>query len=583
MRKISFLYIILFLHQSVTYSQETTLYDLEWATYLPNPSSQLFNGIIGNTPEGGSYCYFRQGYNVPNAFDFDSWLTGDAYYTEPYAFDNSEIISNNFWIKIDANQNLEYGSYLEPISGGFNLVAASGESFWLSGTVIEAGIGTAGVNQEFYSGNTHTTVIALPDGTEFETTTDASDGIIIKYNGNHQKEWGTYLSGDNQHTFINNSWVYNNTLYFSGTSGATSGLTTPNAPLPIPLLLNGNVLDYFIGAMDMDANLLWLTYTHQKHVAPIIDSNGNIYGFSAHPKINVFNNQGLFMVDYDRPADVQKMYISPDDKIYFLGETSLNEGIATAGVFKATKTADKEAFVLCYDLNFNKLWGTYLGQIETDNYYYYENPTRTLEHITFDENNHITVGFPTTTLGMAEETAHQTDIAGTSDFFIISMDENGNRNWSTYFGGEEKETYLNTISYDEDNNLYIGGRTHSQTGIATAGALIEAPQAPVIGQYGEPFLAKFIPTKSSSINDFEKKMFNIYPNPTSDALLVNALSNEDITQAKIYDLSGKLLLHLTFANHLAQQQIAVEHLANGMYIIEIFSTNSKQQMKFFKE
>src|SRR5690606_18020824 len=152
---------------------------------------------------------------------------------------------------------------------------------------------------------------------------------------------------------------------------------------------------------------------------PIIDSNGNIYGF--HLKINVFNNQGEFVEDYDRPADVEKMYISPDDKIYFLGETSLSEGIATPGTFKTTKTADVEAFVLCYDLNFNKLWGTYLGQIETDDYYY-ENPTRTLENIIFDENNHITVGFSTTTDNMAEETAYQTNIAGESDFFIINLD-----------------------------------------------------------------------------------------------------------------------------------------------------------------
>src|SRR5690606_32893588 len=253
------------------------------------------------------------------------------------------------------------------------------------------------------------------------------------YDSNHQKEWGTYLSGDNQHTYVNHSWLYNNTLYFSGASGATLGLTTPNAALPNPLLTNDAVLDYFIGAMDMDGNLLWLTYTHQKHVSPIIDSNGNIYG-ATHLKINVFNNQGEFVEDYDRPADVEKMYISPDDKIYFLGQTSLSEGIATAGAFKTTKTADTEAFVLCYDLNFNKLWGTYLGQIETDNYYYYDNPTRTLEHITFDENNHITVGFPTTTSGMAEETAHQTGIAGESDFFIINLDDTGNRVWSTYFG-----------------------------------------------------------------------------------------------------------------------------------------------------
>ena len=106
---------------------------------------------------------------------------------------------------------------------------------------------------------------------------------------------------------------------------------------------------------------------------------------------------------------------------------------------------------------------------------------------------------------MAEETAHQTDIAGESDFFIINLDNTGNRVWSTYFGGEEKETYINTIGFDDENNLYIGGRTHSQTGIATAGALIEDGQVPVNGHTGGPFLAKFLEVKTTSTNDFDKK------------------------------------------------------------------------------
>src|SRR5690606_13513081 len=215
--------------------------------------------------------------------------------------------------------------------------------------------------------------------------------------------------------------------------------------------------------------------------------------------------------------------------------------------------------------------------------YYYDNPTRTLEHITFDENNHITVGFPTTTSGMAEETAHQTGIAGESDFFIISLDENGNRNWSTYFGGEEKETYINTIGYDQDNNLYIGGRTHSQTGIATAGALIEDAQVPVNGQYGGPFLAKFVPRKSSSANDCEKKIFNIYPYPSTDVLNITSTSTDNISGIIIYDMTGKMLHEQAFETSNNQQQIDVSQLAKGIYMIEISTSKNTQAVKFLKK
>src|SRR5690606_828400 len=215
--------------------------------------------------------------------------------------------------------------------------------------------------------------------------------------------------------------------------------------------------------------------------------------------------------------------------------------------------------------------------------YYYDNPTRTLEHITFDENNHITVGFPTTTSGMAEETAHQTGIAGESDFFIINLDDTGNRVWSTYFGGEEKETYINTIGYDQDNNLYIGGRTHSQTGIATAGALIEDAQVPVNGQYGGPFLAKFVPRKSSSANELDKKMFNIYPNPANNVVNITSKRADNITKVIIYDTTGKKLHQQAFETASNQQQINIAHLANGIYLLEISSEKGKQNVKFMKK
>src|SRR5690606_21133143 len=63
--------------------------------------------------------------------------------------------------------------------------------------------------------------------------------------------------------------------------------------------------------------------------------------------------------------------------------------------------------------------------------------------------------------------------------------------------------------------------------------------------------------KPSSSDQFIETAFSIYPNPTTDVLNIISKSGEKITQAKVYDISGKLLLHLTFDNHQAQQQIAV--------------------------
>src|SRR5690554_873738 len=88
--------------------------------------------------------------------------------------------------------------------------------------------------------------------------------------------------------------------------------------------------------------------------------------------------------------------------------------------------------------------------------------------------------------------------------------------------------------------------------------------------------------KPSSSDKFIETTFSIYPNPTTGVLNITSSSSEKITQAKVYDISGKLLLHLTFDNHQAQQQIAVEHLASGMYIIELSSEKHTKKTKFIK-
>ena len=88
--------------------------------------------------------------------------------------------------------------------------------------------------------------------------------------------------------------------------------------------------------------------------------------------------------------------------------------------------------------------------------------------------------------------------------------------------------------------------------------------------------------KPSSSDRFTETVFSIYPNPATDVLNITSSSTESITQAKIYGLSGKLLSHLTFDNHQARQQIALENLASGIYVIEVISEQYIQKMKFIK-
>ncbi len=71
----------------------------------------------------------------------------------------------------------------------------------------------------------------------------------------------------------------------------------------------------------------------------------------------------------------------------------------------------------------------------------------------------------------------------------------------------------------------------------------------------------------TSISDLENEQFSIFPNPTSD--LVSIRSSQTISEYAVYDVQGKILLSHELAEAKKQMQIDIQHLAAGMYRIQI--------------
>src|SRR5690606_14874756 len=72
--------------------------------------------------------------------------------------------------------------------------------------------------------------------------------------------------------------------------------------------------------------------------------------------------------------------------------------------------------------------------------------------------------------------------------------------------------------------------------------------------------------KPSSSDRFTETVISIYPNPATEVLNIASSSTESIMQVKIYDLNGKQLLYLSFDNHQARLNIALENLAIVIYV-----------------
>lgn len=147
--------------------------------------------------------------------------------------------------------------------------------------------------------------------------------------------------------------------------------------------------------------------------------------------------------------------------LYLVGKTTSSdhtESLTSTSSYQAAYGGgETDGFIARFSQEGELVWFTYYGGIGTD---------AILDIIT-DETKLYIVG-KTQSSGMATSGVHQTNLNGNDDGFIASFNEDGTRNWHTYFGGEGEDDVI-SLTRDEET-LYIYGRTTSHTSIATAGS-----------------------------------------------------------------------------------------------------------------
>jgi alpha-tubulin suppressor-like RCC1 family protein len=79
-------------------------------------------------------------------------------------------------------------------------------------------------------------------------------------------------------------------------------------------------------------------------------------------------------------------------------------------------------------------------------------------------------------------------------------------------------------------------------------------------------------------DQFNLSDFRIYPNPAKSVLNISLSGNSALTNIKIMDISGKIVLE-QFEN---LASINIENLSNGLYIIQLFAERNVYQSKFIK-
>ncbi len=133
------------------------------------------------------------------------------------------------------------------------------------------------------------------------------------------------------------------------------------------------------------------------------------------------------------------------------------------------------------NLDYTRLWGTYYGNAG-------EETSRSKAFTSDSENNIIVVGG--TKSGnyndfIASPGAYQTGLNGARDVFIVKYNQEGERLWSTFFGGNQWD-FARDVCTDDEDNIYITGFTGSTTVIGSDNSF-----QPTLGGGDDAFIAKF--------------------------------------------------------------------------------------------
>jgi hypothetical protein len=159
--------------------------------------------------------------------------------------------------------------------------------------------------------------------------------------------------------------------------------------------------------------------------------------------------------------------IDSGDYIYMVGSTSSNSVIATSGTHRNTYNSTIDAYVVKFDSEGNREWGTYFGDVGIDQ----------ADDISIDLYGYPCTYGRTTSFSpsIATAGAYQTTHAGSSyDTYIAKFSPSGSLYWCSYYGTDQDDISY-SCAIDSDNKLYIVGTTVFGIANATIAKFTDVP------------------------------------------------------------------------------------------------------------
>lgn len=277
------------------------------------------------------------------------------------------------------------------------------------------------------------------NGTHQNTMASPIDAILVKFDKNGIRIWGTYYGGWLDCLAAGAEYGSSvtidkaNNIYIAGYTMSRNGIATPNAH---ELYLNPNCIagcssfspcgsmggKGMLAKFNPNGQRIWGTYfsSNQELLKIKADNNANIYiaGNNSNT-VSKFDSSGKFISGYWNgfSGRVISLDINEDNDIIVCGFVlSTNNSIGTSGAPQLFPAGDYDGYIVKYDKDLNKIWGTYMGGSNFD----------MLNSIKFTGKNTFVYTGRSNSSGLAMPNVYQDSLMGGTDF-IVCLNNDTNR------------------------------------------------------------------------------------------------------------------------------------------------------------
>jgi hypothetical protein len=265
-----------------------------------------------------------------------------------------------------------------------------------------------------------------------------SDGFIAKFNPLGQLVWASYFGGENEDDLVSIDIDSNNIIYLLGYTTSTTGIASANCYQPS--IAGGQ--DFIIARMLPNGSIDWSSYYGGG--SDETDIIGN----------NSFSGKRMFLA-HDNLTD------------FYIAGYSFSNNLGTPGVFQEEIEQSKCIIAKFSNLG-NRLWATYYNSNNN-----YINALQVSDNALYVRGRTFEC-FPDTPYNTYYGTpnAFESTPGFCISTYLSKFNFEGQREWSTYYGGTSTGTaYSNSIETFQDK-VYISGATYNGQ-VTTAGAFQE--------------------------------------------------------------------------------------------------------------